>query len=187
MTQSSPLLELPAELRNKIYFDVLVSEKPLGIAKQTHIYDVRHKAPALLQTCRQIREEARTIFYSNNTFLALGVYSWIIDFFAWFKALEPKDALSIKHYRLDYGAYSNAEATWQFRRLLYHLKLASSARCDDVTVTKLISMFTKFRGDVEKRHKSAASRGLLESDVLRWWELKGLIDDKHVRKMTGQG
>lgn len=179
VSKLSPLLELLTELRNKIYFDVLVSDKPLGIAKETHIYDVHHNAPAFLQTCRQIREEARTIFYSNNAFVAKGYHTWIIDFFAWFKALDPKDAFSIKHYRVDCGTYSVTEATWQFRNLLYHFKSADSTGCNDDVVTKLLSMFVKFYSDIKKRGRSPY-RGVEASYLLHWRELKGFIGDKQM-------
>ena len=63
MQKTSPLLELAAELRNNIYRLVLTSEIPVAIKKS----DLRGRT-ALLQTCRQIRNEASSVFYSENEF-----------------------------------------------------------------------------------------------------------------------
>lgn len=55
------LLELPAELRNRIYRDVLVSDH-VGIEAHTF------SQPAMLKTCCQIRSEATSIYYIESTF-----------------------------------------------------------------------------------------------------------------------
>jgi hypothetical protein len=57
-------LKLPAELRNKINHLALVHKEVL--------YMDDTKPSALLRTCRQIRSEALSIFYSNNAFRAFG-------------------------------------------------------------------------------------------------------------------
>ena len=62
----SPLLELPRELRDLIYREVLVGEE-----KTVALIDCAGKAqaePSLLRTCQQIREEAKNVYYVNNTF-----------------------------------------------------------------------------------------------------------------------
>ncbi|KAF2773404.1 hypothetical protein EJ03DRAFT_323901 [Teratosphaeria nubilosa] len=60
--QPFPLLELPAEMRNDIYRLVLVKNEPVQVRAQDS------STPALLRTCRQIREEATSIFREENTF-----------------------------------------------------------------------------------------------------------------------
>ncbi|KAK3617717.1 hypothetical protein LTR56_025094 [Elasticomyces elasticus] len=59
----SALLNLPAELRNKIWGEALVSKKgPIAINKYTWAQ------PLLLRTCKQIRKEAGPMYYSLNRF-----------------------------------------------------------------------------------------------------------------------
>jgi hypothetical protein len=69
MSQASPLLNLPPELRNIIYREVLVSDEPieanLSCRGTTTRLGVRQ---GLLQICRQIHEEAHDIFWSENRF-----------------------------------------------------------------------------------------------------------------------
>ncbi|EMC97492.1 hypothetical protein BAUCODRAFT_40938, partial [Baudoinia panamericana UAMH 10762] len=56
------LLDIPPELRNRIYCHLL----PF---KQEIILTVNGYArPALLATCKQVRNEALKMFYANNTF-----------------------------------------------------------------------------------------------------------------------
>ena len=57
----SPLLQLPGEVRNQIYYLVLTESEPIS-------YKVP-LGPALLRTNRQIRNEARHIYYECNTFV----------------------------------------------------------------------------------------------------------------------
>lgn len=55
------LLNLPPELRNRIYEYVLVNRcLKITVSKE------KHSQPPLLETCRQLREEASGIFYSQN-------------------------------------------------------------------------------------------------------------------------
>jgi hypothetical protein len=64
--QSAPLLNLPAEIRNQIYSEVLVSNNTVHC-------DVSI-LPSLIQflhVCRQIRGEAESIFWGENTFYAI--------------------------------------------------------------------------------------------------------------------
>ncbi|KAI6856964.1 hypothetical protein KC338_g8246 [Hortaea werneckii] len=61
--QGSGLLSLSPEMRNIIYEDVLVDAENIEIPK-----DGKLIRPPLLKICRQIAEEASTIFYGLNTF-----------------------------------------------------------------------------------------------------------------------
>ena len=57
-------LDLPAELRNRIYQDVLVEDEDVEIQRfAPHVIK-----PALLRTQKQIREEALPVFWAANTF-----------------------------------------------------------------------------------------------------------------------
>lgn len=54
-------LKLPAELRNRVYYNALVNENLTEITPTLRV-------PALLQSCYQIRSEARNIWCTQNTF-----------------------------------------------------------------------------------------------------------------------
>ena len=58
----SPLSRLSPELRNNIYERALFERRPVSISKNFWT------EPALLRTCKQIREEAELLFYSMNNF-----------------------------------------------------------------------------------------------------------------------
>ena len=61
-TPSSPLMKLPAELRNTIYeYALRTDDGTIEISEQTGIPE-----PALLLTNKSIRAEALSIFYSQN-------------------------------------------------------------------------------------------------------------------------
>ncbi|KAF2173897.1 hypothetical protein M409DRAFT_48809 [Zasmidium cellare ATCC 36951] len=57
---------LPAELRNEIYRLALVKPNYL----RTVVCGSTYKTPALLQVCRQIRNEAAGVYYGENKFVA---------------------------------------------------------------------------------------------------------------------
>lgn len=61
------LLELPAELRNRIYHYALVEEQIDVATTYRHGIQII-KAPGLLETCRTARSEASAIYYSLNAF-----------------------------------------------------------------------------------------------------------------------
>jgi thermostable 8-oxoguanine DNA glycosylase len=63
-TSKRSFLDLPAEIRNQIYRLALVSEEKLDFAYPSNF----SRSSSLLQTCRQVHEEGRTILYSENTF-----------------------------------------------------------------------------------------------------------------------
>ncbi|KAK5136595.1 hypothetical protein LTR08_002609 [Meristemomyces frigidus] len=70
------LFKLPPEIRNNIYTLVLVSSREELIIEHT-------SSPALLRTCRQIREEASSVYYGRNTFLITNAerlcLSWLFS------------------------------------------------------------------------------------------------------------
>lgn len=55
--------KLSGELRNHIWRHVLVSDEPVLVNKE------QPHSPSLLRTCTQIRTEATSIFFNENTFL----------------------------------------------------------------------------------------------------------------------
>lgn len=57
-------LDLPAEIRNQVYRLTFVSDEKLDFAYPNNF----SRSSSLLQTCRQVHEEGRSILYSENTF-----------------------------------------------------------------------------------------------------------------------
>lgn len=80
-TGHCPLLELPAELRNRIYEYTLGSLNTVWINRKPEKLEAAQKLqfPPLLQTCRQIRTEASGLWYSSIT-LVWGMYSTLLRF-----------------------------------------------------------------------------------------------------------
>lgn len=60
--EGSPLLRLPAELRNMIYRQALIGPQPLMTDT------IAFQEPPLLLTCKEIRSEAAPLFFAENTF-----------------------------------------------------------------------------------------------------------------------
>lgn len=73
----SPLLALPAELRNEIYIHLLTSSYVPAIRRistrgyvSDYVLPSLRLTPALLRTCRQIYDEALSVLYGHNIFAA---------------------------------------------------------------------------------------------------------------------
>ena len=68
--EGSPLLDLAAELRNEIWRLVLVEDNTIdiGTTAPSCLEEKPPAEPALLTACKQVREEAVGIYYSENTF-----------------------------------------------------------------------------------------------------------------------
>jgi hypothetical protein len=72
---SSPLLNLPKPIKDKIYHHALVADKPIDFAKKAFLVQY-----ALPNTCSQIRDEATQIFYSQNVFVISNLDSESTNF-----------------------------------------------------------------------------------------------------------
>jgi len=70
----SPFLALPAELRQKIYTHLLTTPHPIRgpLARGTQTYALH---TSILRTSRLIHTEARSIFFSHNTFVITSLPS----------------------------------------------------------------------------------------------------------------
>lgn len=90
------VLQLPAELRNRIYELALTNRKPANLEKQHKTQYGTAFEPALLLTCRQLRAEALTIFFGRNI-----SYTWhhrtSITFL---KRMAPEKLKMIKELRI---------------------------------------------------------------------------------------
>ena len=86
----SPFLSLPGEIRQEIYRKVLINEPP----EVRFVFDTpgNQLLPAepfplkVLQTCRQILEEAFYIYYNDNTF----IFNCINDLHDFLKRIGPR-------------------------------------------------------------------------------------------------
>jgi len=65
----SPLMELPVELRLKIYPHLLISDADLIIDSKQGSKTTPSPSVAILQTCKRINEEATPILYGKNRFI----------------------------------------------------------------------------------------------------------------------
>ena len=69
MTQSRHLLSIAAELRNQIYYHVLLDEE--GEYDEREILEIdgsNSMLPAIMRTSRQLREETRQIYFDYHQF-----------------------------------------------------------------------------------------------------------------------
>ncbi|KAK3712091.1 hypothetical protein LTR37_009182 [Vermiconidia calcicola] len=89
------LTTLPAELRNKIYRYALLSEDAIAIAA------ARSKS-SLLETCKRIRHEASSIFYSENIFVWQATDGNCNGLISWLAAIGPESAASIPQLKIDF-------------------------------------------------------------------------------------
>lgn len=62
----TPLLRLPAELRNNIWEKILVMEEPIDIESDLVVDNFRKN---LFPVCHQIRSEACAVYHEQNTFI----------------------------------------------------------------------------------------------------------------------
>ncbi|KAK5121500.1 hypothetical protein LTR85_005333 [Meristemomyces frigidus] len=84
---TSPLLDLPPELRNWIYEAILIEPDPITVARPPLFRD--WAAHPLLHTCRLIRNEASQIYWSSNTFVPDSVAD-IDRMVAWLVMIGPR-------------------------------------------------------------------------------------------------
>ncbi|KAK5124259.1 hypothetical protein LTR85_001962 [Meristemomyces frigidus] len=99
--QSCVLLALPPELRNHIYSDVLST----GDVVVIHENGTKPALPPLLQTCRQIRNEALQLYHASNIFRVRVFESQTNTALAWLKSLDPQAGAHIKHMRIEITSY----------------------------------------------------------------------------------
>lgn len=86
------LSKLPAELRNRVYELVLVHPNEIAVNSRKRLRD--HKA--LLQTCKQIREEASKIFYALNSFRITLPVHWKPRPILFFETAGFENSLSVR-------------------------------------------------------------------------------------------
>lgn len=90
VNQDTPLLELPAELRNQIYRYALVSNGAIRIRRQEY-----KSHTALLKVCSQIRKEAIKIFFTENRFRSISNDHRLGTTFKWMEMIGKENAACI--------------------------------------------------------------------------------------------
>lgn len=102
----SPLLKLPAELRNRIYHEALAGSSP-----SPNIFHLSKESmePPLLTTSRQIRTEASGIFYAN-TILQFNDPAVCVRRLS---TLPPKSVELIPELRYDTSETCTAASSWR--------------------------------------------------------------------------
>ena len=93
------LLDLPPELRNRIYCLVLVKGSEISI--QTKIKQIEEsEACALLRTCRQVYREAVSTYYSFNIFKLYHTSNFFPQLRGWFQSIGEENLRQIQFMRL---------------------------------------------------------------------------------------
>lgn len=106
--EETTLQTLPAELRNRIYELALVKDERIEVklyfdrTRTDKVISRIANYPSLLQTCRQIREEASPIFYGQNVFEIgrCGDYANIAQLARWLGKLSPSDVTLLRDVRI---------------------------------------------------------------------------------------
>jgi hypothetical protein len=107
--EQSPLLQLPGELRNKIY-DLVLSNKGYRLNGNGRAFNDRKKySLALLRTCRQIQAEANIFPFILNTFSLRNANT--ISGFLDNRSNAPKAAL-IRHLNWTFTCYHEIVQPW---------------------------------------------------------------------------
>lgn len=124
---ASPLLRLPAELRNRIYELALTRQGPRKMIKA---WDRPGRQPGLTRTCRAIRAEALPIFYSINEFLTSPLCpedEQVMS--AWLRAIERENREHLDHVLMlkwDFMRYNSAVERFDRRRTRFLKRLKHS-------------------------------------------------------------
>ncbi|EME44790.1 hypothetical protein DOTSEDRAFT_53774 [Dothistroma septosporum NZE10] len=151
---NSGLFNLPGELRNRIYRLVLVEgvDEVHGYIEYTNTgYD----RPGLLNTCKAVRLEARTIFYYENNFFTTPTKYDSTTLLAWRQHL-PTLGIATKGIKARIRMLWGSEANWP--NLMIWLQ---RFHAEDVTIPAL--SMAKISGHVQSKVNHYIIAGLFES------------------------
>lgn len=133
--QESRLLQLPPEIRNRIYEAVLLKYEMVDILRGTRV-------PPVLRTCHQIRYEASGIYYARTILVisaapAFSKTNFIGYICKWLKALRPMDRSAIRTIYLDDDYYHVEEASEDLRSYEQHFAQHEASVSADVLYVEL--------------------------------------------------
>ena len=104
---TSPFIELPAELRNRIYEFAVIESDPIDLIvccckHCPHMAIVVQ--PAVTRASRQLREESLPIFYGQNLFLGQAYEGYVpAKMIRWLRAIGAQNRSHIKNLYVDFG------------------------------------------------------------------------------------
>ncbi len=109
------LLELPAEMRNRIYKLVLPEQEQYYDRTEVELIDSAWQSTPLLKTCRQIRSDSEAIHYHERNFFiyGLGAIRWLPVFHHLVMKYNGKLSVTLITGSTDMDRYSN---DWYRRR-----------------------------------------------------------------------
>ena len=128
----SRLLELPAEMRIKIFEEIIVSNSSILINRRSW-----PREPALFAVCRQTREEALPLFYRLNTFhlksgpLVNGSLYLVATW--WFRHIGKAKAGMVKRLELHMGDAFLTYSSWG--HILYSLLIRVGIKMATLVIT----------------------------------------------------
>jgi hypothetical protein len=132
------LMTLPCELRDQIFTELFVANRPIGIRQTSFSVGVRADPTvpiALARTCKQAAEECLPLFYSRNTFrLDLNILT-AIDWLSSIptaivkgrmKSITLASAVMTGYVRSDYGLYDSSRLRNDLvKKLVYDLDIGT--------------------------------------------------------------
>ena len=147
-------LDLPVELRNKVYDQVLINNGTIEI-RHRHLFEVNFGyIRALTQVTRRIRSDCLTIYYANNTFL----FRSIADCAAWLKVLGP-DCCHLRQLCFAEGALEGAAWSSSRQTTSHHrVKVSSRLFVRDGTKPTLSEIMSD--GEIDEDSKTTVENRL---------------------------
>ncbi|KAK3714224.1 hypothetical protein LTR37_008026 [Vermiconidia calcicola] len=167
-TQQSPLLKLPAELRDLIHAYTLVVDDIVAITAS----GIRE--PPLLLACRQIRQEAGKLFYGENEFLFCMLdcdSDIVVQGESWARAVEEEYGCLL---RLRAGIpATNAPSDWKkllewirrYREGTVNLKFVPPSMMPQGTPTCMLVIGGLFK--------------IAEMEEQSWASVEGVLEEQH--------
>ena len=114
--QAFPFLEMPAELRNRVYEIALISRNGIDLSHYWHYdegpgFQETAAQPSLTRICHQVRQESLLVFYGANWFLTgLRPKMWLAERTEdWLQAIGHKNKSMIKHLYIENTKKVNLE------------------------------------------------------------------------------
>ena len=139
-----------------------------------------YRLPTLLRVCRQIREDARSIYYSKRTFIFHTNPRQNVV--AWLKTLESKDVAAINDILTIPDIQHQASGGWRFLDEVYRcFERAQLKVADEVVKAKEIA-------EDDKLHRSCCKSGrcykyltMSNNRVVHWGnrqQLRALVEEE---------